>query len=206
MGFIIDSHLHTRRHSGCSQIDEHQLIPTAIAAGLQGLIITEHHYQWRQEELDELKTAAGENTFLLMAGLEYSTNMGDILVYGLEPKAAESIEPFGDPEESLQHFLDLGAICVAAHPTRALVPFDERLLTMPFDGIEVQSVNIQPHEQRLAHKLAADLGIPGTAASDAHQLSSLGAYAMEFDDPVHSMADFVKAMRAGRFRPIKPGQ
>ena len=59
MGLIIDLHLHTRRHSACSIIDESRLIDRAVKAGLDGLVITEHHYQWTPEELAALRQVPG---------------------------------------------------------------------------------------------------------------------------------------------------
>jgi predicted metal-dependent phosphoesterase TrpH len=200
MGLLIDLHLHTRRHSRCSSIDEYALIQQAVDRGLDGVVITEHHYQWSQDELDELIATADAPNFLVLTGFEYTSAKGDMLIYGLEPEQVEAFEPGRDPEAMLQQALDWGAACIAAHPTRAEVPFDERIADMPFHGLEVQSVNIQPHEQRLAKKLAQNLEIPPTSASDAHRIQDVGAYAMEFDDLITSMADLRAALKRGRFR------
>lgn len=198
----LDTHMHTRRHSQCSGMDERQLIARAIARGLDGVIITEHHYQWPDAELTELReTANAPANFLLLSGFEYSSERGDILVYGLDAEFAEYIPPGEDPQKALDLFHELGAVCVAAHPTRAMIPFDDRILHMRFEGIETASRNLQPHEQRLALKLARDLDIPPTAASDAHRLQDIGAYATDFEGPIGAMADFVACMRRGAFRP-----
>ena len=203
MSLRIDLHCHTRRHSGCSAIDEYQLIDRAVERGLDGLVITEHHYQWGEAELDELREKAKAPGFLLMAGFEYSSSRGDILIYGLEPEQVAAFRPAGDPEVMLRKALDLGAACIAAHPTRAQIPFDERIARMPFHGLETRSVNLQDHEQRLAMRLARNLGIPPTASSDAHRLEDVAAYATEFDDPIHGMADLRAALIRGKFRPAE---
>ena len=200
MAQLFDTHLHTRRHSGCSQIDEWQLIPAAVKAGLDGIVITEHHYQWTEAELQELVEAAEAPGFVVLAGFEYTARQGDILVYGLPPDVAESIEPYGDAVEVLDRFHAAGAFCVAAHPTRAGMGFDETIAVMPFDALEVKSVNLQPHEQRLAANLAAALEKPATMASDAHQLHDVGAYGMTFEDPVRGARDLQQALKRGRFR------
>lgn len=201
MGLLLDLHLHTRRHSACSAIDERRLIGRAVEAGLDGLVITEHHYQWTREELDELVAASGHPGFLLLAGFEYSSSRGDILIYGLEPEHVRGFEPGRPPEVMLARARDLGAVCVAAHPTRAAIPFDERIVDMPFDALEVKSVNLARHEQRLAQRLADSLGRRVTASSDAHRLADVGAYATEFLDPVQSMDDLRNSLRHGTFRP-----
>ena len=41
-----DHHLHTSRHSPDSVIDPCALIERARAVGLDGVVITEHDYQW----------------------------------------------------------------------------------------------------------------------------------------------------------------
>jgi hypothetical protein len=46
MGLIVDVHLHTRRYSRCSRIEPGALIDRAVRAGLDGVVITEHHHQW----------------------------------------------------------------------------------------------------------------------------------------------------------------
>lgn len=201
MGLLIDLHLHTRRHSACSRIDERQLIDRAVRAGLDGLVITEHHYQWTREELDDLAAASAHPGFLLLAAFEYSSARGDILIYGLDPHQVREFPPGRQPEAILEKAQRMGAACIAAHPTRAAIPFDERIAHMPFDALEIKSVNLAPHEQRLAEKLARDLGRAATTASDAHRLEDVGRYATEFDGPIQTMADLQKALRNGTFRP-----
>jgi len=205
MTLRLDTHLHTRRHSPCSSIDERMLVSRAIHAKLNGVVITEHHYQWSDAELAELREESlAPPNFLLLAGFEYSSRKGDILVYGLKPGHAAALEPGEQPEVALAYFQSLGAVCVAAHPTRERIPFDDRILEMPFQGIEVRSVNLREHEQRLALKLAEGLGIPPTTSSDAHRLEDVGAYATDFEGPINTMDDFTACLRAGRFRPSQP--
>ncbi len=200
MAQLFDIHLHTRRHSGCSLIDEWKLVASAAGSGLDGIVITEHHYQWAEAELQELRDAAGVPGFVVLAGFEYTSRQGDILVYGLPAEVAERIEPFEDACKVLRRFQAAGGYCVAAHPTRAGMGFDESIAKMPFDALEVKSVNLQPHEQRLAARLASSLGKPGITASDAHQLSDVGRYGIEFQDLVQSSVDLQQALKRGRFR------
>lgn len=201
MSLVIDLHLHTRRHSACSAIDEALLIDRAVQAGLDGLVLTEHHYQWTRAELDALSAQSTHPGFLLLAGFEYSSSCGDMLIYGLEPEAVKDFVPGQAPEVMLARAQSMGAACIAAHPTRAAIPFDEGIVDMPFEALEVQSVNLAPHEQRLAQKLADDLGRRATASSDAHRLSDVGAYATEFLEPIQSIEDLRNSLLRGTFRP-----
>ncbi|MCC6142641.1 MAG: PHP domain-containing protein [Candidatus Hydrogenedentes bacterium] len=201
MAFWLDMHLHTRRHSGCSSIDESKLIHRAIEAGVDGIVITDHHYQWPAEELDALVHETGRPDLLVLSAFEYTSSRGDILVYGLAPEQAATFRPGLDPEQMLDWAHQMGAACIAAHPTRAGLDYDDRILRMPFEGIEVKSVNLKPHEQDAAKALAARLGRPATASSDAHRIEDVGAYATVFDGKVGCMAELVDALQAGAFAP-----
>src|SRR5690349_8165683 len=53
-----DHHLHTKRHSPDSDIDPLDLIEPARQIGLDGLVITEHDYQWEPGELADLANRA----------------------------------------------------------------------------------------------------------------------------------------------------
>ena len=201
MALTIDIHVHTSRYSPCSVIDPDGLVKQAIKAGLDGVVITEHQYQWSRLDLDGLLERAGEPHFLLLAGFEYASVQGDILIYGLIPAQAHSFVPGMAPAQAVERAHELGATCIAAHPTRAGMGFDESIVGIPFDAIEVQSVNLKEHEQRLAMQLSADAGVPAIAASDAHQIHDVGRYATEFTDPVYSVVDLQDCIRRGRFRP-----
>ncbi len=201
MSLRIDIHLHTSRYSRCSKMDASKLIPAALAAGLDGVVITEHHHIWDPAELDALCKEAGEPNFLLMAGFEYTSSQGDILIYGLPREHVEEFVPGQAPEKAIAKAKELGAACVAAHPTRDGMSFDERIFDMPLDALEVRSVNLKDHEQRLAAILAKNASIPPVTCSDAHRLKDVGAYATEFLDPLTSMTDLKDALGTGRFRP-----
>ncbi len=54
-----DHPLHTSRHSPDSVIDPLELIERAREVGLDGVVITEHDYQWEAEELADLAARAG---------------------------------------------------------------------------------------------------------------------------------------------------
>lgn len=204
MGLRIDLHCHTSRYSKCSKIDANKLIKRAVKAGLHGLVITEHHFNWEPEELDELVQKSGELGFLLLAGFEYSSSQGDVLIYGLSSKQAGDFVPGRPPEEALEWAETLGAACIAAHPTRAGMGFDERIFSLPLDAIEVGSVNLKEHEQRLAMTLSKNSNLAPVTCSDAHRLEDVGKYATEFPDPIRSMPDLQKALKRGRFQPAEP--
>ena len=202
MPTVLDIHLHTQRHSGDSVMNESDLYVHAKRAGLDGVVITEHHYQWSEEELQELREQIlAPPNFVLLSGFEYSSRKGDMLVFGLKPHWATKIRPGREPEQAFREFKEAGATIIAAHPTRAGIPFDDRILDLAMDGIEVESCNLRPHEQRLGRKLAEGMDLPMTGSSDAHRIEDLGAYATWFDGSIECMADFLDCVRSGKFRP-----
>ena len=201
MGLRFDIHLHTSRYSKCSKMDANRLIKQAVKMALDGVVITEHHYIWRQHELQELVEKSGYPGFLLLAGFEYTSSQGDVLVYGLEPEQEEEFVPGHPPEEIVARVKDLGGACVAAHPTRAGMSYDERIFTLPLDAMEVRSVNLLEHEQRIAINLSKDTKIPAVTCSDAHRIEDVGRFATEFLDSITTIADLKESLEHGRFRP-----
>jgi hypothetical protein len=200
MSLAIDLHVHTSRYSPCSAIDPKALIDQAVRAGLDGLVITEHHHQWNPDELDELVGQSPHPGFRLFSGFEYTSSQGDVLVYGLDAGAYEKFIPGWPPEKAVALVLELGGACIAAHPTRAGLGFDERLFTLPMAALEVCSVNLKDHERRLAQKLAESIGARQVACSDAHHLVDVGRYATEFEVSLNTPVDLRAALAHGRFR------
>ena len=201
MGFLVDLHVHTRLYSPCSFIDPAELVRQAIRVGLDGLVITEHHYQWREDEIASLLEHARAPDFALLAGFEYASSRGDILIYGLSASEAAGFKPGMPPGEAVRRAHDLGGVCIGAHPTRASMGFDDTLRALPLDALEVSSMNLRLCEQKLAMELAAELDFRPVASSDAHQINNVGCYATEFDDPICSMENLQEAFRHGKFRP-----
>lgn len=200
MAFLIDMHMHTSRHSRCSRIDADKLIDRAVQAGLDGIVITEHHYQWSQAEIRDLVERSAHPGFLVMSGFEYTSSHGDLLIYGLPDERVHEFKPAWPPEKAAALAQRYGGVCVAAHPTRAGLSFDERIATLPLAALEVASVNLQPHEQRLARKLAESLNKPMVACSDAHDLAAVGAYTTAFTDLILGIGDLQAALVHGRFQ------
>ncbi len=199
MGLRIDLHTHTRRYSSCSRIDPSDLIPAAVKAGLDGLVITEHFRQWTEDELQELRQQADAPGFLLLAGFEYTSTCGDLLVYGLSDRDASAMERDLSPAEAIRYVRQCGGVCIAAHPTRLGMGYDERILNLPFQAIEVCSTRLEPHERSLALKIADAAKIPAVACSDAHAVHEVGNYATTFTVPVRDIRDLRDALLRGKF-------
>jgi len=116
-----DHHLHTAKHSPDSIIDPWELIEHAREIGLDGVVITEHDYQWKADELAEL--AARAAPLRVFSGVEVSALEGHFLVYGLP--SLEDVFPGIALAKLLPLVHRHRAAIVGAHPFRWDQPFDE---------------------------------------------------------------------------------
>src|SRR3954454_25384065 len=138
----LDHHLHTSRHSPDSVIHPRVLIERARAVGLDGVVITEHDYQWAPEELADL--AARADGLKVFSGAEVSTREGHFLVYGL-PDLDEA--PCGIALGDLLKVVKRhDAAIVAAHPFRWYQDFAALVAAHgpAFDALELVSHNVTP--------------------------------------------------------------
>lgn len=189
-----DHHLHTSRHSPDSAINPRVLIERALAVGLDGVVITEHDYQWETGELTELASIA--DGLQVLSGAEVSAREGHFLVYGL-PDISEA-----PPGITLRELLEVvsahNAAIVAAHPFRWDQPFDRLVAEHGpvFDALELVSNNVTPETRSKTERLLRQHPMGATGSSDAHEPDAIGCYYTEFPGPVESIADFVAALRS----------
>src|SRR6266568_9200635 len=135
---LIEMHCHTAEHSNCRAVPAVELVRQVFAKGLQGIVLTDHHYLWPDEELRELRWAAAvPDHFRIMSGQELaSEEFGDVLVYG----AGESL-PRGTSLADVRRRFPAVAL-VWAHPYRgSRTPEPARLLSGLLDGIEIFNSN-----------------------------------------------------------------
>lgn len=192
-----DLHMHTARHSPDADSDPFELMQAAVAAGLDGVVITEHDFMWTEEELEELRASAPQ--LVILAGVEVTGRGGDVLCYGVT-------NPFALPRgiawpKLCREVHRQGGACVAAHPNRWNQPFEKLLADQnpELDGIEVMSNNMDAGLRKKAAKLLekyprfAQLG-----NSDSHQLNTVGCCYTDFDADIRTNADLVAAIKANK--------
>jgi predicted metal-dependent phosphoesterase TrpH len=194
-----DHHIHTVRHSPDSSIDPMELVRRAHEIGLDGVVITEHDYQWEEGELSELARQAAP--LLVFSGAEVSAREGHFLVYGLP--SVEEVPPGISVSELLQVVRAHGAAIVAAHPFRWDQPFDKIVAEHgpAFDALELVSKNVTPETRARAEEVLRRHDMGATGSSDAHEIETLGCYFTEFDVPIRTIGDFAAALRDRRGRP-----
>ncbi len=194
-----DHHLHTARHSPDSNIDPDELIVHARQIGLDGVVITEHDYQWQADELAELAGRAAP--LRVFSGVEVSALDGHFLVYGLP--SLEGVYPGIPLTELLPLVEEHQAAIVAAHPFRWDQPFDDIVAEHGpvFHALELVSNNVTAETRSKTEALLRAYPMAVTGSSDAHDIGTLGCYFTEFDRPIATLADFVAALRHRGCRP-----
>ncbi|MCE9560641.1 MAG: PHP domain-containing protein [Planctomycetes bacterium] len=196
-----DLHMHTRRHSHDAMSDPFELIKAAVAAGLDGIVITEHDYMWPEEELEELRAA--QPGLVILGGIEVTGRGGDMLCYGLT-------NPFALPRgiswgELTREVHKQGGACVAAHPNRWNQPFEKlvRDQNAELDGIEVMSNNMDSELRRMAaNLLAKNPQYAQLGNSDSHEPGTVGCCYTDFDAVIRTSADLVAAIKARKGKAV----
>ena len=197
----IDTHCHTK-YSYDNWLEPLDLIRRAKALGLDGAVITEHYSYEASAPVEQVGRDEG---FLILRGVEIATDKGHLLAYGVEDDGwniwgRDSYLPL---EEVIERINDLGGICAPAHPFRnvGLASLMEGLLELK-DIAAVEShngVNAES-DNDLAINASSHLGLPTLGGSDCHKTVAVGRCATEFAQPVHDMASFIAAVRAGACR------
>ena len=214
---IIDLHVHTSRGSSDSSLSPLQLVEEVRRIGLEGVCITEHGGPWDRFEFQRF--ASQQDGLLLVPAMEVETDMGHIIVFGLDGY----VSGIRDPKELRRVADDAGAYIVLAHPLRNLLQDHsyntnllfqgwaqpprtvEEVLCHPIfemvDAIEVANGANIDQENDFAWEVAQRLGKPMVGGSDAHSTNGLGKCVTVFPDPIPSHEAFLQALRTGRFYP-----
>ena len=201
----IDLHIHTSPLSACSYIDPHELVREAGRLKLDGICLTEHQVVWNPEEVNKLAREGGIKVF---RGNEYTTNQGDVLVFGFY----EDIKELMLIQELREMVKKAGGFMIAAHPFRGFKTFGIGRLQMTVDqackrkmfefvdAIEVHNGKLSADENDMARKVSEKLRLPGTAGSDAHRLDEIATAVTIFENDIRDEIQLVEALHSGRFR------
>ena len=195
---LLETHSHTREHSGCSHVGAVDLVRRVHRRELDGLVITDHHYLWPAEELRSLRASAGvPDNFVILSGQEATTcDVGDVLVLS----AARSI-PKGRSLYELA-VQNPAAALVWAHPFRnGRRPPGEQLRHPLFDGVEIFSSNHSASENIRGLNAWHTHKFTALAGTDTHAESYAGSYPTLFDHPPESIGALAAEIKGGRCRP-----
>jgi predicted metal-dependent phosphoesterase TrpH len=204
----IDLHIHTSPRSACSYIDPHELIGEARRLKLDGICLTEHQVLWDSGDVEKLAREGGIKIF---RGNEFTTNQGDILVFGFY-KDIKELLMIQDLREEVK---TAGGFMIAAHPFRGFKTFGIGQLQMTVaqackrrvlefvDAVEVGNGKLSPDENEMARKVSEQLDLPGTGGSDAHRVDEVGKWLTVFEKEIQNERELVQELHAGRFTAVK---
>jgi len=204
MPFSVDLHTHTRFGSNCSYMEPGQLVQRAKEVGLDAVCITEHNAAWDE---DAIRALSEESGFRVWGGVEVSTELGDVLVFGVR-----ALLLAGSRIEDLRRLVDeQGGLMIAAHPFRgyawpgAAMDVEDAAALAIFrwvDAVEVFNGTSPWPEVEFACAVMERLGLPGVGGSDAHSPLSVGRCYTQFEREVASVEELVAELRAGRFQAV----
>ena len=190
-------HLHTIHSDG--RLQPNELIDQAIAHGLQGLAITDHHsiggYQVASNYLDEWKCShCDDHTPRLWTGVEINANLlgveVHILGYSFDIKSS-SIKPYIQSQATTGKYYqatnvisaihDAGGLAVLAHPARyrkSMFDLIPAAVECGIDGVESFYAYKNPkpwlpcvQETMDVHNLASQYNLYNTCGTDTHGLN-----------------------------------
>lgn len=194
---VLEMHSHTRPASPCSRVATVDAI-AAASRRVEGIVLTEHHFLWPDEALEEFRYHANvPESFIILAAQEVLTDAGHVLVFG----ADERIEPEASILTIRDDFPE-GAL-VWAHPWRSgNIPDPDSLVDPVFDAIEILNGNQTATENLAGLKAWRLLQFTALAGSDAHEETGIGRLPTVFDFPVGSMEDLIAQVKQGSCRPL----
>ena len=204
---LIDLHSHTWPRSHDSVLNPDDLIVRAKQAGLDAIVFTEHDTCWDPKDVQALRE---KHNFLVLAGVEISTDDGHILTFGVDKYV------FGMPrsDQLAVHTEKADGAMVAAHPYRRQMPWYIRNEDEYRQSLEKASRNPAYHycvgleelngrgsekENAFSRRLADLMGMPGTAGTDSHAIQDIGKCATSFEREIRDERDLIRELQAGRF-------
>ena len=216
MARVFDLHVHTTRGSSDSNLSPEQMVQEAERLGLRGLCVTEHSGPWDRHEFEAF---ALDRNLVLIRAMEADTDMGHVLAFGIDQYL-----PGMERAEEIRREVDrVGGFMITAHPFRGLHnprPVARPLLYKSSDelpstveeasahpvfrlanAVEVANGGTVDSENRFAAQVAEHIGMHCTGGSDAHSVNGLGRYVTVFPDEINSEAEFLKALRLGKYYP-----
>jgi len=196
---LLEMHCHTAEKSSCSSVPVVELIRRVQARGLQGIVLTDHHALWSDQELTDIRHQAGVSGHFLIFGAQEVTTKehGDLLVYG----ATEAI-PKGTPLEQIQQDWPTAALVLAHAYRKGRYPTDEQLLNPLLHAVEIFSSNHGVAENSRGLSDWHRLRFTAISGTDTHGVQYAGAYPTIFDHPVQTIRELADELRAGRCRPF----
>lgn len=210
--FLLDLHSHSRDGSddaGATVEGYCKWIAARRDRGyrIDGFVLTEHRTWDNTRDYSDL---AKKYDVVILRGCEVETDIGHVLVYGVNDAFLERIDianvalPYQDVFKAAD---ELGLIAIGAHAGRPGIGvvghYEQRQVALePIPALEILNGGSSPEENRRAKELAEAHNIRGIGGSDAHFVSAIGQCLTAFSHPIHTVEELVTALRSGEYRPV----
>lgn len=193
---MFDLHAHSSDYSRDSGVRVAKLAAQAAARGLDGVVLTEHNATWSDAEMVELSE---RHEVRLLPGMEIGTDVGHVLVYGLDRFRPELLEV-----ESLRRIVRAeGAAMALAHPMRPFhgVHAAHEQYEGWFDALETINGDHADTEGGPFEQITARLGLAAIGGSDIHSVQAVGRAVTTFECRIETVQELVDQLRAAVSRP-----
>jgi hypothetical protein len=195
-----DLQVHTDA-SPCSRTRPSDVVDAAVAAGLDGLVVTDHDTTANVAAVRD-RAPAGLS---VVSGVEVTTTAGHLLAVGVDDPP-----PRSDPLTVVDWVHDHGGVAVLSHPFDTLrqhYETDLPAIAAAVDAVEgINSRCVVPRFNRRARAFAADHDLPTTGGSDAHFPMEVGRAYTRVETRGRTGGDALRdAVRDGRVSPAGRG-
>jgi predicted metal-dependent phosphoesterase TrpH len=186
-----DLHIHSNfSNDGRSTAEE--IIESAVEKGLGCIAITDHN------SFEAYGLVKDNGKIIVIPGIEVSSEEGHILAYGIDRDIPRGMTI----KETIDAIHEAGGVAFAAHPYRWWSGLGEKnTLENEFDGIEANNARSTASGNRRSAALAARIGKPVSAGSDAHSHEFIGEGIVELPDDISTWQDALKAVMEGKAIP-----
>lgn len=214
MEFRIDLHTHPFSHDS-AVYDFRNFILRAKERGLDGLVATDHGSYSASERVEEYRKFALDNDFYLFRGMEVSTDIGHLLIYGVKddswmkcPRKKGGTKYLG--RDLVGMLADEGAFIAAAHPHngKSILKCMSEEQVAEFLGImalEMFKDGYRPERAKMVadsyKKIARIRPINQIAGSDAHSVMQVGSAYTVFSREINNMDELVEELKSGKYHP-----
>ena len=207
---LIDLHSHTWPRSHDSVLNPDDLVERAKAAGLDAIAFSEHDTVWEYAAIEELRA---KHDFLVLAGVEISTDDGHVLTFGID----RYVFGMHRSKELASYVEKMGGAMVAAHPYRRQMPWftrndDEYQAALEHAsrnpayryvlGLEEQNGRGSDKENEFSTRLCEMMDLPGTGGTDSHAIGDIGKCATYFEAEIRDERDLIRELKARRFHAV----
>jgi predicted metal-dependent phosphoesterase TrpH len=187
-----DLHVHTR-YSFDSSIDPKTFVEQLRAhPTFQAVAVTDHNSVEGYQRVRELASAYMD--VLIIPGVEISTPEGDVIVLGIgrlppKPWNVQDLVDFAKQNDG---------VVIVPHPYREY-GLGSSAKNYAVDAIEVLNGCTSPRANKLAEDLAKEMGLPGVAGTDAHNIDDLWNVCTEIEAKF-DVDDALRAIKKGFVR------